>query len=178
MPQESHESKSKRIVETRKILLNFWKTNTWARRKRRKNPKKFKNQMHQMWEKPLKATCCQVLQSCCAASWRQRVKIQLVVGEKKLRLWKGGLWGGPDCRNSSRLFFSFFFLSLPPSQSLSLPLACGWSRKRGASEAEEEKEERGRAREREKGRETERERERGADHECTVKGRNALLMMK
>ena len=95
---------------------------------------------------PQKATCCQVLQRCCAASWRQRVKIQLVVSEKKLRLWKGGLWGGPDCRNSSRLFFFFFF----PSQSLSLPLACGWSRKRGASETEREKKKREREIDRER----------------------------
>lgn len=65
------------------------------------------------------------------------------MSEKKLRLWKGGLWGGPDSRNSSRPFF-FFFLS----QSLSLPLACGWSKKRGASETEREKEEREREEER------------------------------
>lgn len=164
--------KKKKIVENRKILYNFWKTNTWARRKKRKNPKKFKNQMHQMWEKPLKATCCQVLQSCCAASWRQRVKIQLVVGEKKSFVYgRAGCGEALTVEIAADFFFPFFS---SPSQSLSLPFACGWSRKRGASKTEEEKEERGRAREREKGR----ERERGADHERTVKGRNALLMMK
>lgn len=85
----------KKNAENRKILYNFWKMNTWVRRKKHKNPRKFKNQMHQMWEKPLKATCCQVLQSCCAASWRQRVKIQLVVGEKKASSMEGRAVGRP-----------------------------------------------------------------------------------
>lgn len=37
--------------------------------------------------------------------------------------------GRPNCRNSSRLFLFF------PRQSLSLPLACGWSRQRRASQS-------------------------------------------
>lgn len=96
----------------RKFCKSFLKTNTRERRKKSaKNPKKFKNQMHQMGEKPLKATCCQDLQSCCAASWRQRVKIQLVVREKK----KSFVYGRAGCGEAltveiaADFFFSFFF---------------------------------------------------------------------
>lgn len=103
-----------------------------------------------------KATCCQVLQSCCAASWRQRVKIQLVVSKKKKR----SIYGRAGCGEALTVeiaadFLSFFFFL--PSQSSSLPLACGSSRKRGATDSEREDEERGREREGE--RESERRRQ-------------------
>lgn len=65
------------------------------------------------------------------------------MSEKKLRLWKGGLWGGPDCRNSSRLFFFFFPLAelkSPPCVWLEQKEGSKRNRERKRSEREGERE--------------------------------------
>lgn len=110
-----------------------------------------------------KATCCQVLQSCCAASWRQRVKIQLVVSKKKKR----SIYGRAGCREALTVeiaadFLSFFFFSPRRAQVSPLRVALA---EREERPIQREKTRRGGERERERERIREEE-----THMHTVKG--------
>lgn len=102
------------------------------------------------------------MQSCCAASWRQRVKIQLVVSEKK----RSSVYGRAGCGEAPTVEIAADFLFFPLAELKSPPRV--WLEQKEGSERNRER----------KRRERERERKRGGDSERTVKGRNAPLMMK